>query len=203
MALPSCRLHRARRVLAAIPVLAAIGLAAGVAADSQVIDAGRSTIRVFVYKSGLFSAFADDHVIHAPIRSGRLSLEPPLAVDLAIASAALEVLDPKLDPGKRAEVQQRMLGPEVLDAARFPDISFTSTAITSSGPERWTVTGRLTIHGRSTEITFPVVRANGRFTGTVAIRQRDFGIQPISIAGGTVKVKDEVRIQFEIVPGGS
>jgi len=203
MGSPSRRLRRAHGVLAVIAIAGTVGLAARVTADSQAIDAGRSTITVFVDKSGLFSAFADDHIIHAPIRSGRLSLDPPLAVDISIASAALEVLDPKLEPAKRAEVQQRMLGPEVLDASRFPDITFASTTVTPSGPERWTVTGRLTIHGRSTEITFPVVRANGRFTGAVAIRQRDFGIRPISIAGGTVKVKDEVRIQFEIVPGGS
>ncbi len=27
---------------------------------------------------------------------------------------------------------------------------------------------------------------------------RDFGIKPISIAGGTVKVKDELKIEFDI-----
>jgi len=32
----------------------------------------------------------------------------------------------------------------------------------------------------------------------VRLKQRDFGIAPISIAGGTVKVKDEVLIEFEI-----
>ena len=34
---------------------------------------------------------------------------------------------------------------------------------------------------------------------TVSIRQRDFGVRPISIAGGTVKVKDEVQIDVDIV----
>src|SRR5581483_7692979 len=119
MGSPSRRLRRAHGVLAVIAIAGTVGLAARVTADSQAIDAGRSTITVFVDKSGLFSAFADDHIIHAPIRSGRLSLDPPLAVDISIASAALEVLDPKLEPAKRAEVQQRMLGPEVLDASRF------------------------------------------------------------------------------------
>ena len=35
----------------------------------------------------------------------------------------------------------------------------------------------------------------------MSIKQRDYGITPISIAGGTVKVKDELAIEFEIVPG--
>ena len=59
--------------------------------------------------------------------------------------------------------------------------------------------GDLTLHGTSRPLTLVVVRRDGRCRGTVSIRQRDFGIQPISIAGGTVKVKDEVHIDFDIV----
>jgi hypothetical protein len=31
------------------------------------------------------------------------------------------------------------------------------------------------------------------------VKQTDFGIVPISIAGGTVKVKDEIKVDFDIV----
>jgi hypothetical protein len=31
------------------------------------------------------------------------------------------------------------------------------------------------------------------------LKQTDFGITPISIGGGTVKVKNELRIDFDIV----
>jgi hypothetical protein len=40
---------------------------------------------------------------------------------------------------------------------------------------------------------------NGTYRGEVDIRQRDFGIEPIKVAGGVVKVKDELKVQFEIV----
>jgi hypothetical protein len=30
------------------------------------------------------------------------------------------------------------------------------------------------------------------------LKQTDFGITPVTVAGGTVKVKDEVKIEFEI-----
>jgi len=43
------------------------------------------------------------------------------------------------------------------------------------------------------------VRQGGRYRGTAALKQRDFGIDPITIAGGTVKVKDEVKVEFDIV----
>ena len=56
-------------------------------ADSVRIDVERSKLTVFVYKSGLFSAFADDHVIQASIASGSMSLDAPLAVEIAVKSA--------------------------------------------------------------------------------------------------------------------
>jgi hypothetical protein len=34
------------------------------------------------------------------------------------------------------------------------------------------------------------------------VRQSDFGIVPISIAGGAVKVKDEIEIVFDIAITG-
>ena len=40
------------------------------AAASQPIDTERSTLTVRVYKSGVFSAFAHDHEIRAPIEEG-------------------------------------------------------------------------------------------------------------------------------------
>ena len=183
-------------------VALALWMLAGIAvlrAESHSIDVERSTLTVFAYKSGLFSAFADDHVIRAPIASGSVSPDVPLGVDVRVRSASLTVLDPALAAGKRAEVQARMLGPEVLDSARYPDIVFTSTAIAFLGTDRWTVTGRLTIHGVTRPTTFSVAQRDGRYRGTALVRQRDFAIEPISIAGGTVKVKDEVKVEFDIV----
>ncbi|OLE83768.1 MAG: hypothetical protein AUF76_05540 [Acidobacteria bacterium 13_1_20CM_2_65_9] len=176
-----------------------VATTAALGADSSPIDTERSTLTVFVYKSGLFSAFADDHIIRAPIASGSISTEAPLSVQVTVRSGTLKALDPKLAADKRADVQARMLGPEVLDSARYPDITFTSTAIEPAGADRWTVTGRLTIHGQTRPATFAVARRDGHYRGTAVLKQRDFGIQPISIVGGTVKVKDEVKVEFDIV----
>jgi polyisoprenoid-binding protein YceI len=168
-------------------------------AEPRPIDTEHSTLTVLVYKSGLFSAFADDHVIRAPLASGSISTDAPLSVEISVRSASLEVLDPKLAADKRADVQARMLAPGVLDSTKYPDIAFTSTAIESVASDRWTVTGRLSIHGVTRPTTFSVAQQNGRYHGTVALKQRDFGIEPISIAGGTVKVKDELKVEFDIV----
>jgi YceI-like domain len=179
--------------------LATVAATAALRAESRPIDPERSMLTVSVYKSGLFSALADDHIIQAPITGGSISADPPLAVEVSVRSANLKVLDPKLAADKRSEVQSRMLGPDVLDSEKYPDITFTSTAIEAAGPDRWTVTGRLSIRGKTRPTTFSVARQDGRYRGTVVVKQRDFEIQPISIAGGVVKVKDEVKVEFDIV----
>ena len=44
------------------------------------------------------------------------------------------------------------------------------------------------------------VQAQGEhYQGTVELKQKDFGIEPISVGGGAVKVKNELRVEFDIV----
>jgi hypothetical protein len=163
------------------------------------IDVQRSKLTVFVYKSGLFSALADNHVINAPIASGTLTTTPSPAIELIVNAADLVPLDPDLNQSKRAEVRTRILGADVLDTSRFPTITFVSTAIEAAGSDQWKVSGSLTIRGVTKTVTVPVVRSGDRYHGETRIRQTDFGITPIRIAGGTVTVKDELKIEFDIV----
>ncbi len=176
-------------------------MGAGLRAEVRPIDGGRSTLTVFAYKSGLFSAFADDHTIRAPIARGSISDSGTLSVEIAVRSADMTVLDPNLSASKRAEVQTRMVGAEVLDVSRYPEITFASTAVEPAGPDRWTVRGNLTLHGATRPVTLAVTRQDGRYRGSAMLKQSDFGIQPISIVGGTVKVKDDLKIEFDILPG--
>jgi hypothetical protein len=168
-------------------------------AENRPIDTDRSTLTVYVYKSGLFSGLADDHIIDAPIASGTMSDTPPLSVKIDVHAADLKVRDPNLAASKRSEVQTRMLGAGVLDSQTFQMIAFESTSVEPNGADRWNVTGRLTIHGQTRQVTFVTTRADTHYRGAVMLKQRDFGITPISIAGGTVKVKDELKIEFDVV----
>jgi polyisoprenoid-binding protein YceI len=166
-------------------------------AQSRQIDVGKSVLTVRVYKSGLFSAFAHDHEIRAPIQSGSFDEQKRL-VEFKVNSRELKVLDPDGSDGERAQVQQTMLSPKVLDSQRFPEISFRSTSIETAGQGKWTVQGNLTVHGQAHPVKVEVEGENGHYRGATKLKQTDFGITPISIGGGSVKVKDEMRVEFEI-----
>jgi hypothetical protein len=171
-------------------------------AQQRAIDTARSRMTIRVFRSGFFSAFGHNHTIEAPIADGVvLSGESPF-VSLRIESRALKVLDPDLAVDKRAEVQKTMLGPDVLGVARFPDIRFQSSAVQKDGAAKWIVRGELMLHGQTRPVTVRVEERDGLYRGQATLKQRDFGITPVSVAGGTVRVKDEVKIEFEIALSG-
>ena len=166
--------------------------------ETRTIDPKRSSLTVRVFKSGLFSAFGDNHVVRAPVASGSVEDGAQPKVEISVDARKMTVLDPDLAPAKRGEVQQRMLGPEVLDVARFTEIRFRSTAVKPLEAGHWRVEGVLALHGRSAPVSFEVTDAKGQFRGSATLSQRAFGIHPISIAGGTVKVKDGVTVDVQI-----
>ena len=181
-----------QKICLAIFVLAEMAHAA-----PRAIDTNTSTMTVHVGKSGAFSAFGHDHVIAAPIASGSADSEGH-HVQLRVEAAALRVRDPKGSDSDKAQIEKTMLGPEVLDSARHREIVFQSTSAVSAGSGAWTVQGNLTLHGETRPVTVTVREQSGHFTGSASFRQTEFGIQPVKVAGGTVKVKDEVHIVFDI-----
>jgi hypothetical protein len=136
-----------------------------------------------VFKSGLFSAFADNHQIRAPISSGFLDEAAP-RVGLVIDSRQLVVLDPGLAEQKRQQVQQRMVGPEVLDSDRFSEISFAANNAEQTSQDNFLASGSLSLHGNTRPISVHVLRSNGRYHGSAVLKQRDLGITPVSVARG-------------------
>jgi polyisoprenoid-binding protein YceI len=180
-------------------MLAAFSLACSVSATAQprTIDTSKSAMTVHVYKSGVLSAFGHDHEISAPITSGTVDVAAR-KVELHASAAALRVRDPKASEKDRNEIQTTMLGPEVLDAGNHKEIGFQSTAAEQGGTGPWKVTGKLTLHGVTQPVSMDVTEKDGHYTGTCRFKISAFGIKPVKAAGGTVSVKDEVQIEFDI-----
>jgi polyisoprenoid-binding protein YceI len=162
------------------------------------IDAQHSQMTVYVYKEGFFSFAADNHEILAPIVSGSFD-EAATKVKVTVDAAKMQVLDTKMPASRRAQVQANMVGPQVLDVARFPTVAFQADAIKSAGSSHFQIDGDLTLHGQTHPITVDVTKVDAmHYTGSAVVRQTAFGITPIRIAGGLVRVKDDVKIVFTI-----
>lgn len=179
-------------------LLLLVSSAVAQAAPVRQIDPA-STLTVYAYKTGLLAFAAHDHVIRAPIVSGEVVLaEGSQRAKLVIDARGMQVLDPKLDADKRAEVQATMHSAKVLDTGTYPQIVFRSTAVRRLDSIRWEVAGVLTLHGETRPLTLTVAEQDGAFSGEARFKQTAFGITPVSVAGGSIKVKDEVKIEFTI-----
>ena len=111
----------------------------------------------------------------------------------------MRVMDKDVSGKDRAEIQETMLGPKGADTGRFPEIRFRSTTLEGSGEVRWTVGEDLTPHRQTHPVTLEIQVQNGHQEGAAQLKQRDFGTEPVSLGGGAVKMKNELRVEFDIV----
>ncbi|MFN0122205.1 MAG: YceI family protein [Blastocatellia bacterium] len=181
------------------------------AARTYNLVAAESSFWVYVGKAGILKGFAHNHEIGVKSFSGRITVPAgnPAAgtLQLDVDAKSMAVLDKDVSDKDRTEIYNSMHN-SVLESAKYPKISFRSVAVADVKPAganqySLTLSGDLTLHGVTRRIAVPatvnltpnVLRATGKYT----LRQSDYGIKPYSAAGGTIKVKDDIVVNFSLV----
>jgi polyisoprenoid-binding protein YceI len=149
------------------------------------------------------------HEVVAPAVRGRVTFDPTdwpnASVSLEFDAAALRVTGKGEAASDVPTVERTMLSARVLDVERFPTIAFrtrrVSVAFGAAGAAALTIDGDMTLHGKTRPLTVrssAAVDASGRVTatGTFTLKQTDFDMVPVTAAGGTIRVKNELDIQF-------
>lgn len=174
-----------------------------------VIDARMSQFTVQAFASGLISAVAHSPKIAIRDWSG-IAQVASAALDNAslriqIKASSLEVLDELRDADRRE--LHRVMNREVLNTALFPEVTYESRDIRAEKLKednyRLMIHGRLSLHGVTNEqdviaqvaLGVDTARAHGSFT----LLQSDYDIPIASIAGGTLKLQDELKFYFYVV----
>ena len=175
-----------------------------------VIDAGRSTFTVQAFSTGVLSVFGHNPKIAIRDLQGEVQFAASggkledVQLHVRIGAASLQVIDDISDKDRR-EIQRQMYD-EVLEVARFPEIVYECSEATASGSgdRYWaTLNGELTLHGEThpqsvsarVVITGDTLRASGEFS----VKQSEYAISPVTVAGGAIKLKDEIKCTFDIV----
>lgn len=185
------------------------GVPAQEAAVRYQIDPAMSRLTIKVSAAGLFAGFGHNPTIAIRGCSGEASFVPVsfnrAKVHITVHPDSCEVTD-DVSQKDKLEIESRMKQ-EVLETSRYPAVDFQSASVMPirMGDQQYAarIAGSLTLHGitRSLEISCQVsltgetLRAFGEFP----VRQTDYGIKLVSVAGGTLKVKDEVKCAFEIL----
>ncbi len=181
-----------------------------VATDTAIsyrIDVGMSRFTVRAFATGLFSSLGHSPTLAIRDYAGEATLVPSdpgqSSIRISVKSASLTVTD-DVSQKDRAEIENRM-NQDVLETPGYPEIVFESTQVLANklGDDLYAanVTGNLALHGTTRQekisaqvsVAGDVLRAYGEFS----LRQSDYGIKLVSVAGGTLKVKDEVKIAFD------
>ena len=158
------------------------------------IDKTRSSLTIHVQKTGLLSAAGHEHTVTAPVEDGFIDDGDQPRITFRVLSQALRV-----SPEEHQMQVQSTMQEKVLESSTYPEIRFASLSIKPVGDGKWLVVGEIALHGKTNTIQINVEKRGEGYSGETVIKQRDFGIRPVSAAGGTVKVKDELTISFVFV----
>jgi polyisoprenoid-binding protein YceI len=181
------------------------------------VDPARSEFVVRLFKAGVGSALAHDHVVRATHYSGRIQGDPDepssVSIDVEVQSASLRADEPATraryglsalpSDSDREEIQRTMESTTQLDVAGHPTMRFHSTRVERNAGDRFTVTGELTIRDVGQPVSFPAIveQRDGALhaRGSFRFRQSSFGFRPYSAFLGAVKNQDEVVLEFDVV----
>ena len=174
-----------------------------------VIDPEGSTFIVRAFATGMLSAFAHNPTIAIPDFQGEVqftsSTLEEASLRIVVQAVSLKVTD-DISARDRQEIERRMHD-EVLEADGFAEIIYECDRVASiqkisEGQYAVTLDGELALHGvtRTQPVSARVtikgetLRAAGEFT----LRLSDYEIGPVSAAGGAVKLKDELKLSFDM-----
>jgi len=181
------------------------------------VDTVQSEMRILVYRGGPLARFGHNHVMVVKGITGDIYLaenfhNSGFFIKIPIKDIEVDATEARFDEGEEfatkpsAEAieatRKNMLGPEILDAEKYPEITICSVSII--GP-MWgsEVTVQITLHGITRELTTLVsietLDKGLAATGVLKLLTSDFKITPFSILGGGLQVQDEIKVRFRII----
>lgn len=174
-----------------------------------VTDTRASQFTVQVFSGGLLSAFGHNPTIAISDFIGDAQVNPDdierSSLRVTVKAESLTVTGNVSD--KDRHEMERAMREEILETASYPEIVYESTKISASktgeGQYSVTLTGDLTLHGVTRSHTLParvtLTEDSLRAFGTFTLLQTEYDLKLASVAGGALKVKDELKFSFNIL----
>jgi hypothetical protein len=177
-----------------------------------------SQVRIYVFRAGRYGRLGHNHVLSAPEFEGyfywptegaaaaRFDLVfrlDALVFDLPEQRAALgSAFASSISEAAIAATREHMLGLDNMQAERFPLVRIRSLEITGEAP-KFAARVAIDMHGQTRELRVPLtvtgLPQTVNASGSLVLRQSDFGVQPYSVMGGLLAVQNEVVLEFTLV----
>jgi polyisoprenoid-binding protein YceI len=152
------------------------------------------------------------HTHHFAIRdfTGEATISPgslaPASLEMTVKAASLEETGENFTEQQKQTINN-MARKQVLEVGEYPEIVFKSTNITGTmkpdGHYEAKIDGDLTLHGVTRPIEIPAqVTVNGNTlhaNGEFSVNRSDYKVKTHSIKWGTIRVRNKIRFEFDIV----
>jgi polyisoprenoid-binding protein YceI len=173
------------------------------------IDASQSRFMAHASRGGLAWFKGHSHNLAVRDFSGTVELTvdsiDPASLQMSVRADSLEETDPVFTPEQKTIIKKE-LDELVLESAKYPEITFRSTDVKGTlvgGKFDIRIRGDLTLHGVTRQITIPaMVTVEGdtlRAVGEFEIDRKDFNVNATTAFYGLVRVKHDVKFEFDIV----
>jgi polyisoprenoid-binding protein YceI len=170
------------------------------------VNPKESKIEIHLFKGGLLGSLGDNHLIALTRFTGKANLSQTdgWRAELSGDADSLTVIDPWGNPTERKEVQDTMLGPDQVDASHFPSIELHSLSFDPVDHDTvWNLVANVKLHGVTRKVQFSLdCHENGdklQIQGKKMFKLTDFDIQPYSTGFGTVKIKNDFLVTYNVV----
>jgi polyisoprenoid-binding protein YceI len=172
------------------------------------IDPAQGSFTVQAFASGMLSMLGHSPTFAARDVSGVVEFDSTrageLSVRVTVRTESIELLD-RVGPADRGEIERRMRR-EVLETSAFPEIHFHTVETGSDplGPNRYRVFlgGLLTLRGvtrpQGVEGEIRVEPGGLRLQGGSPLKMSAYGIRPVTALGGAIRLKDELKLSFDL-----
>ena len=168
-----------------------------------------SEFRVHAFATGLLSVFAHSPTFAARDFKGVFRVDEEnssrMSLELEVKADSLELLD-RVPLTDRRDIEGRMRS-EVLEVFTYPEIRYQAQDISfrPDGPGRYRlqINGQLSLHGvtrnQPMETELRLYTDGLRLMGESTLLMSDYHMKPVKAVGGTIRLKDELRISFELL----
>jgi polyisoprenoid-binding protein YceI len=174
-----------------------------------VVDSQQSRFTVQAFATGLLAGFGHSPKFAVRQFEGSLAFSPDAGAnssfELNVKSSSLELIT-AMNETEHEEIQRVTLH-EVLEVDKYPQISFYGADLAptqiADGWFRIVMRGEMKLHGFAKTIDidsqFRLGGASARLSGAFSLSLTDFKIKRVKSVGGLLKVKDELKFDFDLL----
>jgi polyisoprenoid-binding protein YceI len=174
------------------------------------LDPTHSRFTVQAFAAGMLSFLGHNPTFAVTGFAGEVTFDAAVpaedaSIRITVRADSLQLMD-KVSATDRRQIEETMRG-ETLEVGAYPEIAFESSEI-AVGPRSGDevpvrILGQMTLHGvvrpQQIDARLTLYSDGVRLAGEFALSQSAHHLRPVVALGGTLKLKDSLKVSFDLV----